>query len=105
MTPSEIDADNTARIEETIRTILKNELPDTFVFDPIVVKPKTDHDGDRYFHSYIVFEGENSQLDPAWTMTLPGRLWRISADMGYHGIPINSFVPKPEWKNLQKAMR
>ena len=105
MTPSQLDADKTARMEDTIRAILKNELPDTFVFDPIVVEPKTDHDGDRYFHAYIVFEGDNSQLDPAWTMTLPGRLWRISADMGYHGIPINSFVPKPEWKNLQKAMR
>ena len=106
MTPHpNLDADKTARMEDTIRSILKNELPDTFVFDPIVVEPKTDHDGDRYFHAYIVFDGDNSQLDPAWTMTLPGRLWRLSANMGYHGIPINSFIPKPEWKNLQRAMR
>ena len=105
MTASNPDTDKTARIEGIIRAILKNELPDTLTFDHIVVKPKTDHDGDSYFHAYIIFEGDNSELDPAWTMTLPGKLWDMSAEMGYHGIPVNSFIPKAEWNNLQKAMR
>ena len=50
-------------------------------------------------------EREAGQTAETLGATLPGRLWRISADMGYHGIPINSFVPKPEWKDLQKVMR
>lgn len=102
---NEREAEKAAKIEEAIRAILKAELPDIFHFDPILVEGRTDHDGDRYFHAYIVFDGDNDKLDPAWTMTLPGKLWDLSMEMGYPGIPINSFIPRCEWNELQDALR
>ena len=101
----ELEAEKTSRLEEKIKTILQAELPETFNFDPILVEGRTDHDGDRYFHAYIVFDGDNDKLDPAWTVTLPGKLWALSMEMGYPGVPINSFIPRREWKALQNALR
>ena len=103
MTASNTDTDRTSRLEDAIRLILKRELPETLVLDQIVVEDKTDHDGESYFHTYIVFEGDRDKLDPAWTITLPRKLWEICEGMGYDGIPINSFVQKDEWKELQEA--
>ena len=106
MTPdTERNTEKTSRIEEKIKAILRAELPDTFNFDPVMVEGRTDHDGDRYFHAYIVFDGDNDKLDPAWTMTLPEKLWDLSMEMGYPGTPINSFIPRREWKELQEALR
>ena len=105
MTASNPATDRISRLEDAIRLILTTELPETLVLDHIVVEDRTDHDGDSYFHTYIVFEGDRDKLDPAWTITLPRKLWEISEGMGYDGIPINSFVPKAEWKELQKALR
>ena len=101
---SGLDAEKTASFEGLIRSILTEELPDIFNFDPIVVEGRTDHDGDRYLHAYIVFDGDNDKLEPAWTMTLPEKLWNLSMEMGYPGIPINSFIPRSEWKCLQKEL-
>ena len=43
----DLNAEKTAKFEEAIRSILTEELPDTFNFDPILVEGRTDHDGER----------------------------------------------------------
>ena len=71
MTASNPATDRISRLEEAIRLILRRELPETLVLDHIVVEDRIDHDGETYFHTYIVFEGDRDKLDPAWTITLP----------------------------------
>ena len=94
-----------SELETTIREMLTERFNDTFIFNPIVVIPRVDHDGDHYLHAYIVFEGDQTQLDAAWTLGLSGRLWRQSEQLGFPGIPMQSFVEKSEWKELEGKLR
>ena len=77
---------------------LRERFQDEFVFDPIIVKPETDQDGDTYLHTYIIFEGDQKKLDPAWTIALSSRLWPEAAALGFPSVPVQSFVKKDEWK-------
>ena len=88
-----------------IRKMLEEHFKDLFVFNPIIVEAKTDHEGDEYLHTYIVFDGDFNQLDPGWTVELPGKLWPRTTALGYPAIPIQSFVAKSEWKTLQRMLR
>jgi hypothetical protein len=87
----------TDKIADIIREMLTERFHDEFVFSPIVVEPRIDHDGDEYLHTYIVFDGDQKRLDPTWTAGLSGRLWPYAEKLGFHGIPIQSFVEKSEW--------
>ena len=90
------DRGKAAKIEETISSILTTELPDNFVFDPIVVEKRTDHDGGMYFHTCIVFDGDNNELDPSWTLALPEKPWNLSMETGFQVILINPFIVLPD---------
>ena len=93
---------------EEIRTMLWDMLSERFggelKFGPIVVVPRVDHDGDDYLRSYIVFEGDQKKLDPMWTLRLSRRLWSRAEELGYPGIPMQSFVKKSEWPALEKRL-
>ena len=94
----------TEEIREMLRKMLAERFGDELEFGPIVVRPRVDHDGDEYLHSYIVFNGDQKKLDPKWTMRLSRRLWERAEELGYPGIPIQSFVEKSEWSALKKHL-
>ena len=87
--------------EDTFRdlivAILRERFPDGFNFTDIIVEPRTDHDGETYLHTYIVFEGDIRKFDPAKTLGISTMLWPHSREMGYDAIPIQSYVEKSEW--------
>ena len=43
----------TRQVENIIREMLTERFNDTFVFNPIIVIPRVDHDGDYYLHAYV----------------------------------------------------
>lgn len=94
----------TEEIRKMLWEMLLERFGDEFEFGPIVVRPRVDHDGDDYLHSYIVFKGDQKKLDPKWTLRLSGRLWDRAEELGYPGIPIQSFVEKSEWPALEKHL-
>ena len=100
-----VTQDPTGVIGIMTREMLEEHFQDLFVFNPIVVEVKTDHEGDDYLHTYIVFDGDFDKLDPGWTMQLGGKLWPHTKALGYPAIPIQSFVAKSEWKTLQRMLR
>ena len=88
---------DTDRVAEIVRQLLDGRFGDTFVFDPIIVEREFDHYGDEYVHVYIVFEGDQDELDPSWTVGLNGRLWPHLMEMGIDSPPSKSFIEKSEW--------
>ena len=88
---------DTDRVADIVRQLLFERFGDTFDFDPILVEREFDHDADEYVHVYIVFDGDQAELDPSWTSTLGGRLWPQLAEMGFDNPPSKSFVEKSEW--------
>ena len=94
----------TSEIRELIRKVLRERFADELEFGPIVVLPRFDDDGEEYFHSYIVFDGDQKKLDPTWTLRLSRRLWSRAEELGYPGFPIQLFVQKSEWPALAKRL-
>ena len=94
----------TDAIRELIHDLLRERFGSELEFGPIVVLPRFDDDGEEYFHSYIVFDGDQEKLDPTWTLRLSRRLWSQAEELGYPGIPIQLFVKKSEWPALAKKL-
>ena len=85
---------------ELVKNDLEGHFGDTFVFDPIVVIPKIDHDGDEYLHIYIVFDGDFDLLEIDWTGRLYTRIKSRLREMGIMGLTSESYVEKSEWEEL-----
>ena len=98
----------TAEVEKEFAIIIHEKLvakfQDEFVFEPILVQKGLDLDGDPCLHAYIVFEGDQKKLDPAWTAALPRFLWPHAQALGFPGLPLQSFVRKSEWPHLQESI-
>ena len=98
----------TAEIKAHVKDILMEGLldgkyQDLFVFGPIDVEERADHEGRFYLHVYVVFDGDESQLDPDWTSTLTTR---IRPELIRRGLPVvlsKSFVAKSDWESREKV--
>ena len=86
------------RFASIVATLLKDRFHDELEFGPIIVQRETDQSGCAYFHTYIIFEGDQKKLDPAWTVGLSSQLWPETIALGCPSVPIQSFVKKSEWK-------
>ena len=83
------------KVTDIVRDALEERFADEFVFDPIIVNPRIDHDGDEYLHMYIVLDGDIRNLDTAWTLRLRGII--IDETDEELSVPSISFVGKEEW--------
>ena len=82
-------------VTRIVRDALEERFKDEFVFDPIIVNPRIDHDGDEYLHMYIVLDGDIRNLDTAWTLRLRGIIMDETDEE--LSVPSISFVGKEEW--------
>ena len=75
------------------------------MFDPIIVEPKIDHDGDKYLSITIVFDGDQKRLDAEWTLGLIRRIRPKLIELGIDDFLFlsKSFVEKSEWEAVQEG--
>lgn len=97
-----IDDVTADRVSAIVRRHLKERFNDEFSFGPIVPAPKTESDGSEYLEIYIVFDGDQNDLDPGWTVGLPDRLQPQIAAIGFSGMLITSWVHSSEWEDFLK---
>ena len=97
-----IDGVTADRASAIVRQHLKERFTDELSFGPIVLAPKTESDGSEYLEIYIVFDGNQSDLDPGWTVGLPDRLQPQIAAIGFSGMLITSWVHSSEWEEFLK---
>ena len=95
-----IDAAVPEKVEKLVRDLLDERFGTQFVFDPIKVIPRIDHDGDEYLHIYIVFDGDQKLLDPDWTLQLYELISPQLLEMGVLNSPSKSFVEKSDWERV-----
>lgn len=82
-----------AEFAQTIKHMLDERFGSEFVFDPILVRADQD-EGTPYLQSFIVFDGDPDNLDPARTLSMAWPLWTRSVELGFPGVPSQSFVLK-----------
>ena len=88
---------------EEIRQMLDERFGDEFEFGPIEVW--ADQDDDICFlRTYIVFEGDVNNLDPAKTSSMEEHFWARAVELGYPGVPLHSYVLKSKWPGLLRAL-
>ena len=91
------------KVGKLVGDSLRERFKDEFVFDPIVVEPAIDHDGDDYLDIFIIYEGDRKRLDPGWTVGLTVRLSDELLSLGVNTVCGHSFVPKNEWEQVFKG--
>ena len=100
-----IESEAASQIKNYLTETLNERFRKEFVFEPIVVRLRVDQDGDEYLQAYIVFDGDQKLLDPAWTLGLSSRLWPLAQGLGFPGVPIPCFVEKSDWPELEKQLQ
>lgn len=91
-----------AKVEGLVRKDLEERFGEEFVFDPIIVNPELDHYGDEFLHIYIIFDGDQKNLDSKWTIGIETRLFDQLAEEEWPLWAGHSFISKPEWKKIYK---
>ena len=91
-------------VKTIIRDILAERFTDEFVFDPIVVVPTVDEfgdgDGSDYLRILIIYDGDNSRLDPSWTSSLVRRIRPKLIAAGIEEFPSPGFIGRSEWRRM-----
>lgn len=86
------------KVTDILRKALEDRSEDEFVFAPITIEPRFDHEGDEYLKIYVVFEGDLQRLDPAWTIGLRSIILDQTKEDEVFRVPSISFVEKEEWE-------
>ena len=86
------------KVADIARGLLYERFPDDFVFDPIIVEPRIDHEGIEYLQLYIVYDGEYAKLDPLWTASLSLKMEPALLELGITELPSKAYIEKSEWE-------
>ena len=91
------------KVADLIRNVLEERYKDEFVFDPIVVAPRVDPDGNGYLSAYIVFDGDFYSLDRKFRFKLLTMLEPQLMELGVNHVMGLSFVEKSEWEEVHEG--
>lgn len=86
-----------------IRDALYEHYKDEFVFDPIVVAPRVDMDGNGYLRAYIVFDGDFYKFDRKFRVGMLRMLKPQLMELGVDCFLGLAFVEKSEWEEVHKG--
>ncbi len=85
-------------ITKFILEYLHEGFQDKFVFDPVVIAREVDQYGDDYLRIWIVFDGNQDNLDPERTLALRVHLADTLDGMGIWPSFSTSYMGVDEWK-------
>ncbi|MCY4365450.1 MAG: hypothetical protein OXE17_04405 [Chloroflexi bacterium] len=88
------------KVQKLIGQSLRERFKDELVFDPIVVQPIVDNEGEEYLDIFIIYDGPYEKLDPSWTVEMGMRLSEKLLALGITRVPSHSFVPRKDWEKL-----
>ena len=97
-------------VKSIVRETIEERFAGEFVFDPICVIPTVDEwgpdaTGETLLRIYIIFDGDQKKLDPAWTGSLIRRIEPKLLAAGIEEFPCPSWVEKSEWEDLYRRLR
>ena len=80
-----VKAEVAEKVKAAVTKVLAEQYGAETVFDPIVVVPRDDGDGEMYLHVYMVLdENTTKDLTLAQTHSVPEDCWRRNSGEGYH---------------------
>ena len=94
-----------AEIAEKVKAaakVLTDQYGPNALFDPIVVVPRDDGDGDVYLHVYIVFDEDTVQTDVRKRIRFSGLLDEELGERFAPEVLTKGFIPNSEWPELSR---
>ncbi|MDE2785432.1 MAG: hypothetical protein OXL37_02085 [Chloroflexota bacterium] len=85
------------RVKAAVAKVLADQYGPDAVFDPIVVVPRDDGDGEVYLHVYMVYDETTVKTDSRRRIRF---LLLLDEELGEDMSPAvltKSFIPKSEW--------
>ena len=93
-----VSSETLEKVADIARDLLEERFGDDFVFDPIFVKEKVDHDDEEYLEIYIIYDGDYAKLDPGWTVGLGLRMMPALLEIGVTEPPAHALAEKSDWE-------
>lgn len=90
------------KVERIVREAVEERFKDEYVFDPIVAIAKPDFWGDERIWVYVVHEGKEKIIDPAWTVGLVSIILENVTEEEVPELPFKFFIPKSEWDAVKR---
>jgi len=104
---SQVSHEDREKVADLIRRVLEKHYDKhykgEFVFDPIVVAPRVDMDGNEYMRAYIVYDGDFYRLDRKFRVGLLAMLDPYLLEMGIEQFLGLAFVEKSEWEEVHEG--
>ncbi len=97
-----VKAEVAEKVKAAVAKVLADQYGAEAVFDPIVVVPRDDGDGEIYLHVYIVFDEGKIKTDSRRRIQF---LLLLDEELGEDMSPAvltKSFIPKSEWPELSR---
>lgn len=91
-----------ARVKAAVAKVLAQQYGPETIFDPIVVVPRDDGDGEVYLHVYMVFDENAIKTDARRRIQFLGLLAEELGEGFAPEVLTKGFIPKSEWPQLSR---
>ncbi len=95
-----LTAELAGKVERLYRESLEREFGKFLTFDPILVEPTKNSEGEETFRVTIVYAGNRGRPNPKKTVAVLTYMMGHMEELGLPPVPIVSFVPKSEYPLL-----
>ena len=98
-----VKAEVAEKVKAAVAKVLADQYGAEAVFDPIVVVPRDDGDGEIYLHVYMVFDEDTVKTDADRRIRLLGLLAEELGEDMTPEVLTHSFIPKSEWPEFSRS--
>ncbi len=98
-----VKAEIAEKVKAAVSKILAEQYGAETVFDPIVVVPRDDGDGEVYLHVYMVFDENTIRTDADRRIRFLGLLAEELGEGFTPEVLTKSYIPKSEWPEFSRS--
>ena len=95
-----LTAELAGKVERFYRESLEREFGKSLIFDPILVEPTENSEGEETFRVTVIYSVEGGRPNPKKTVAVLISMMDRMEELGLPPVPIVSFVPKSEYPLL-----
>ena len=90
------------KVKAAVAKVLAEQYGPATVFDPIVVVPRDDGDGEVYLHVYIIFDEKTVKIDTRKSVQFLGLLTEELGEGMFPEVLTHSFIEKSDWPEFSR---
>ena len=98
-----VKAEVAEKVKAAVSKVLAEQYGAETVFDPIVVVPRDDGDGEVYLHVYMVFDENTVRTDADRRIQFLGLLADELGEGFTPEVLTKSYIPKCEWPEFSRS--